>query len=165
MCVCISLSNCACQSRKSFIVSFSFSTLKLNMRLSSNHLTPTFSAMAVLTDIPGLAVGAVSNGYSLREYDDEERETSPFYTSKYVESTSGESFALGLRFDDIFRFLHGNFCVSLFVDGQGVCERWLTPACIAESKDHVLEYAIKDSVSGFVHQTLHFEKLPMSMLR
>jgi len=77
--------------------------------------------MAVLSGYPGLKVEILVHGAALQEYDNESEPETADKISKYIESKSGEHFAILFTVSEPFQ--RGNLAVKIFLDGERVSHK------------------------------------------
>ena len=76
--------------------------------------------MAVSDDLPGVEVEIVVKGKALKEYKEEHIEEDERTTTRYIEATSGQEFAIRMKLRSSFKF-KGD-CIAFYIgaDGQSV---------------------------------------------
>ena len=73
--------------------------------------------MAVIEECPGVKAQVLVARRPLQEYDDEDEETVPNVTTKYIEARSGEEFVLKWTFSEPFQKVYG-VRVGVKIDGD-----------------------------------------------
>ena len=73
--------------------------------------------MAVLDDVPEIAVAIVVDGQRLEEYVDPDAAAESRVTERYIEASSNKQFAIAIKFNKVVE-LHGDgLCISVVLDG------------------------------------------------
>ncbi|KAF2801158.1 hypothetical protein K505DRAFT_412439 [Melanomma pulvis-pyrius CBS 109.77] len=101
--------------------------------------------MAVLDDIPGLAVAVIVKNFPVQEFnhDEEGEETSSNAITKYIEATSGEEFGVQMSFTRGFSAQH-SVRVDVGLDGKWA-ESYVYDQIAIDHPRHGVVYSIKSA--------------------
>ena len=120
--------------------------------------------MAILKD---LEVSIVVGDHEIREYEDEDSQAAPDFVTKYVEATSGDSFAINMRVLPTFHFTSHGLQWSIYVDGCYVerqvvmFDEWLE---LNMEWDYKLDGIARFKGKKWTHRPFQFQNVIISKL-